>query len=72
MAKQQQGKGEVIIGVREEPAIYAVPDDVSRGESMKALNELGKIRTQQGDLDAAAKCHEQARDFFQRGLKVDS
>jgi uncharacterized protein (DUF4415 family) len=72
MAKQQQSTGDASLSVREEPDVYSVPGELSQAEYMKALNELGKVRTQQGDLDAAAKCHEQARDFFQRGLRAKS
>jgi uncharacterized protein (DUF4415 family) len=64
MMKQQQGTSDVSLSVREEPSAYLMPGDQTCAEYMTALNELGKIRTQQGDLDAAAKCHQEALEFF--------
>jgi uncharacterized protein (DUF4415 family) len=66
MIKQQPGSSDVNLGVREEPSVYVVPGEQTAAEYMKAWNELGRIRTQQGDLEAAAECHDAALEYFRR------
>jgi uncharacterized protein (DUF4415 family) len=65
MNSQHEESAPVGSRVKEQTSNYRLAAENSRVEYMKALNELGHIRKQQGKLNAAAKHHEQAVAYFE-------